>query len=397
LIAPRLRGLASTLVFPLAWVGVEFIESRLSPGATWGLSGYTQFGNQPLLQTASVTGTFGITFLIGWFASVVNLAWDRRFVWREIQSAVLLYAAVFILVILSGSARIAAADSPARMVRAAVVSYPREMFRPGEATHIRFGQVNAEEREPFRRKMSLLQDWFLENSDREARAGAKLILWPELNLLVFKEDEPAFIERAKELARRDTTYLLIGMASVTLGATRPLENKAVLINDSGRIVCSYVKGHPMTGGEETYGTPGDGRPFVGRTAFGRTAIAICFDMDFPGFIREAGEEHAELLLVPANDWAEIKHVHTWMAGFRAVENGATMIRATSTGLSTVVDPYGRTLALTDHFSPGARVMVAQVPLASTGTIYSRVGDLFSWLCLACLAILAAWGAVRPVS
>jgi len=141
--------------------------------------------------------------------------------------------------------------------------------------------------------------------------------------------------------------------------------------------------------------PGNDRPFIGGTAYGRAAVAICFDMDFPAFIREAGQAQADLLLVPANDWDEIKKIHFWMAAFRAVENGATMIRATSTGLSTVVDPFGRTLAVTDHFWPGARVMVAQVPIARTGTVYARVGDLFSWLCLLALVMLTVRGAARP--
>lgn len=397
LLASRLSGVTSTLVFPLTWVTAEFIFTRLSPSASWGSAGYTQYGNLPLLQLASVTGTFGITFMLVWFASIVNWALDHHFEWEIVKGGVLLYASTLSLVMLAGSWRLAAADTTTRTVRAAVVSYLRDMFKPGEATRIRFGQVSGEEREPFRGKMAGLQDWFLENTQREARAGAKIILWPELNLLVFKEDEPAFLERAKQLARENGIYLLMGMASVNLGAERPLENKAVLIDDSGKIVCSYVKGHAMPGWEETLGRPGNAHPFIGGTAYGRTAIAICFDMDFPWFIREAGEEHADLLLVPANDWEEIKQIHSWMAAFRAVENGATMIRGTSTGLSTVVDPYGRTLAVTDHFAPGARVMVAQVSLARTGTLYARVGDLFAWLSLASLVTLTGWGVLRKVS
>jgi apolipoprotein N-acyltransferase len=262
------------------------------------------------------------------------------------------------------------------------------MFKPGEATHIRIGMVSAEERGPFREKMVHLQEWFLETTHREALAGAKIVIWPELNLLVFKEDEQPFLERARQLARTDSIYLLMGMATVTLGVQRPLENKALLINDSGAVICSYGKSHAMPGWETELGTPGTGSVPVVNTAYGRMAIAICFDADFPGFIRQAGEQHADLLLVPANDWEEIKHIHLAMAAFRAVEIGATMIRATSTGLSSLIDPYGRILAVTDHFAPGARVMVAQVPLASTSTMYDRVGDLFAWLCVAALVVLA---------
>jgi apolipoprotein N-acyltransferase len=343
---------------------------------------------------AAFTGLSGIAFLATWFASVVHWAWGRDFAWDKIRGGVLTCAGIVILVILAGSLRLTTSSSPTRTVRAAVVSYPREMFKPGEATNIRKGKVSGEERGPLREKMARLQDWFLETTHREARAGAKIVVWPELNLLVFREDEQLFLERARELARTDSIYLLMGMATVTLGAQRPLENKALLINDSGAVICSYAKSHPMPGWEVELETPGTGYVPVVNTAYGRMAIAICFDADFPGFIRQAGEQHADLLLVPANDWEEIKHIHLAMAAFRAVEIGATMIRATSTGLSALVDPYGRMLGVTDHFAPGARVMVAQVPLQSTGTLYDRVGDLFAWLCVTALVLLAGWGVFR---
>ncbi len=394
LLAIRLSGGVPTLIFPLAWVTVDFLISRLAPSGSWGLSAYTQHGNLPLVQVASVVGLFGITFLAGWFASVVNWAWEQQFIWEKVRLPLLLFSTVFCLTVLAGWFRLSTSHPPARNVRASVVTYPREMFRPGEATRIRFGQIGEEEKEPLRRKTLELQDWFLSSSEGEARAGSKIVLWPELNLLVFKEDEPAFLERARSLARKEGVYLLMGMASVELGARCPLENKAMLIDDSGTILCSYMKGHPVIGSEEDLQKASDTRPFVGNTAFGRAAIAICFDMDFPSFIRQAGEERADLLLVPANDWREIKDIHSWMASFRAVENGATMIRATSTGLSSVVDPFGRTLAVVDHFMPGARVMVAQVPLASTRTLYVRIGDAFAWLCLLGLLILTGWGVLR---
>jgi apolipoprotein N-acyltransferase len=70
-----------------------------------------------------------------------------------------------------------------------------------------------------------------------------------------------------------------------------------------------------------------------------------------------------------------------------------MVRATKGGVSGAVDAFGRTLAVTDHFSAGAQTwaqtMIAQVPLTRVSTIYTRVGDLFAWLCVASLLILIA--------
>ena len=74
LIAPRLKGFVSTLVFPLAWVTMQYIMTIASPYSSFGSLAYTQYGNLPLLQILSVTGLSGITFLLAWFASVVNWA-----------------------------------------------------------------------------------------------------------------------------------------------------------------------------------------------------------------------------------------------------------------------------------------------------------------------------------
>jgi apolipoprotein N-acyltransferase len=117
-------------------------------------------------------------------------------------------------------------------------------------------------------------------------------------------------------------------------------------------------------------------------------------MDFPSLLRQAGQAGAELLLVPANDWALIKHLHFRMAVFRAIENGVSMVRATSSGVSGAVDPWGRTVALSDHFSPGVRVLIAQVPVAHAPTLYARVGNLFAWCCIVSLVIMAAWTILR---
>jgi len=68
LVAPLVPGFWATLVFPVAWTATEFLDSRWNPYGTWGATGYTQHGVLPLMQLASVTGVWGIGFLIGWFA-----------------------------------------------------------------------------------------------------------------------------------------------------------------------------------------------------------------------------------------------------------------------------------------------------------------------------------------
>src|SRR5215510_3501452 len=82
LLAPGLRGVSSTLVFPVASASVEYLTSLTNPYGTWGAVAYTQTGDLPLLQLAAVTGIFGIAFLVAWFASTLDLVLERVPRWR---------------------------------------------------------------------------------------------------------------------------------------------------------------------------------------------------------------------------------------------------------------------------------------------------------------------------
>ncbi len=77
------------------------------------------------------------------------------------------------------------------------------------------------------------------------------------------------------------------------------------------------------------------------TEYGRWSAAICFDLDFPRLIRQAGRMNADLLLAPSNDWTEVREMHLRMHILRAVEQGFTLFRPTKDGISAAADPYGR--------------------------------------------------------
>jgi apolipoprotein N-acyltransferase len=384
--ASRLGGLGSTLVFPMAFVAAEFLRSRLAPGATWGSIAYTQYGYLPLMQLAALVGIWGITFLIAWFAATFDLAWSSGLDWSVVRTPVLAFTAVLGTIVLAGSVRLAFAPTDRASIRVATVNRPVDLFIPGEMTRISEGSVAPEERGRLTDKLTRLHDWFLEGSRREARAGARLIVWPEQNLLIFKEDEPAFLARAQRLAEDEGVYLAMGMGTIHVGAALPFENKLVMVDPAGRIVVSYLKTHPVPGWEASIMRRGDGHLPVVATRDGRIAGAICYDADFPEFMRQAGHGAADLLIVPANEWKAIKRVHVQMAAFRAIENGVPLVRPASSGLSTAFDQWGRVVGVADYFAPGDRTMVAQVPLGRVRTLYARTGDLFAWLCVAGLVV-----------
>jgi apolipoprotein N-acyltransferase len=389
---PRLGGIGATLIFPLAFVAAEFLRSRFAPGASWGSIAYSQYGYLPLMQLAAFVGIWGITFLIAWFASTAELAWARGFDWQAVRTPVLAFAAVFGTVVLIGNLRLAFAGTERPSMRTATLNRPVDLFIPGEITRITEGSISAEERPRMAEKLVRLHDWFLEGSRREARAGARLVAWPEANLLVFKEDEPGFLDRAQRLAAEEHVYLAMGMATVTLGETLPLENKLILIDPAGRVITEYRKSHPVVGWEAGIMKVGNGHMGMAETKDGRIATAICYDADFPEFIHQSGQAAADLLIVPANEWKAIKEVHYQMAAFRAIENGVPLVRPAASGISTAFDPWGRLLGTADFFAPGDRTMTAQVPVGGIRTLYARTGDLFAWLCVGGLvaALAVAW-------
>jgi len=276
-------------------------------------------------------------------------------------------------------------------MRVATLNRPVDLFEPGEITRITEGRVRPDSNPALAAKVARLQEWFLACSRREARAGARLVVWPETSLLVFQHDERGFLEQAASVAKNEHVTLAMGLATIHLGEPLPLENKLVLIDALGRTLVSYRKTHPVAGWEASIMRIGDGRLPVAATPDGRIAGAVCFDADFPEFVRQAARGSADVFVLPVNEWRAIKDVHFQMHAFRAIETGVPLVRAAASGLSAAFDPWGRLLGVSDFFAPGDRTLTVQVPMGRVGTVYAATGDVFAWLCVA--GLLIALGAV----
>jgi apolipoprotein N-acyltransferase len=392
-ISPRLSGVAATLVFPASWVAVEYLRS-LSPIATWGATGYSQYGNLPLVQVVSVTGLWGITFLIGWFAAAVNQLWQDGAGARGARRAALICASSLAAVLLLGGARLALQVPSGVGVRVASLSpLPGSDRIDGDVVgRLLAHQESAADLKEFHTWSATVADDLLARSEREARSGARIIFWGEGNCKCLKEDENAIIERGRTLARKYQVYLGMGMGSWDRAAAKPLENKLVLVTPDGDVAWQHFKTHPVPGGEAAISAVDDGRLPLSETPYGRLSGVICFDGDFPELLAQAGGMQTDILLDPSNDWPAIDPLHTRMASFRAVEQGINLIRQTSNGLSAAYDCQGRVLAAVDYYHADDPVMVALVPMHGVRTIYSTVGDSFAWLCFGVVGLLTfrAW-------
>ncbi|MEJ2303053.1 MAG: hypothetical protein P8Y14_16125, partial [Anaerolineales bacterium] len=117
LLAPRLRGFLATLVYPLAATTMEYFGAMTNPQGSIGAQAYAQSGDLVLMQLASLTGIWGIGFLVSWFGALVNWAWERSFEWKEIRRGAAIYAGILLAVMAYGGARLAFARQPTHTVR----------------------------------------------------------------------------------------------------------------------------------------------------------------------------------------------------------------------------------------------------------------------------------------
>jgi apolipoprotein N-acyltransferase len=362
LLWPRLRLLGGLLLFPAARAACEYGMGAFSPlGTAYGLSAVTQFDNLALLQVTSITGPYAIGFLIGWLATTVNWAWANPFELPRLRRIVGAYAAILFVVILAGGARLAFFPPTTDSVRIAAIA-------PNGAT------------EP---NVAVLDELFA-TSRVAANAGAKVVIWSENAAVLSTPDETGFLDKAAAVAREEQIYL-----NVADNLPR-VHDETHLLGPGGDVLWSYRKARPIPG-LEVY-APGDGKVPVVQTPHGRLANVICYDADFPALVRA----DADIMLVPGGDWPQMGRVHTLkMASLRAIEQGYSLVRADFNGVSAAFDHQGHVLAMLDTTGAGRHLMIVDVPVRGTTTLYRLIGDVFAWLCVAGVVLGIGKGVLRP--
>jgi apolipoprotein N-acyltransferase len=402
----------STLFFPAFAVAIEFLHTVFSGGIWWSIAN-SQYRLSWLTQVASVTGIWGISFLLYWTASVVVWMFGRRTRGRW-KAGLGIYGGVLAVVLVAGWIRCSgdAAGSAGgdRTVKVAGVTVPLvglyETFYSDYSGQRIVINPRASVTDPVMRLVGQAEASYIESADtvrfrnvvaairtvndslfslsqQAADRGAKIICWSEGNGIAWKAGEKAFMERGQRFAAKNKIYLLMTICVVNPGNITPgkkfLENEAILAGPEGNILTRFHKNNPVPMVEACQ--PGDGVIPVVETAFGRVAVSICYDADFPEQMRQLGEKHADLLLLPSGDWYAISPFHTHMAVYRGIENGCSIFREVSNGLSIATDYRGRAIGSRDYFRDGASFWVADLPVGHIQTMYGRIGDILAYGCL----------------
>lgn len=396
-LSPRLDGIARTLVFPAAVTTTELVSTVGSPFGTAGSTAYSQYGSLPLVQLVSITGIWGLTFLVSWLAPVVNQFWERGWSGAAVKGPAVLLVTTTAAVLLYGGAQLAFAAPQVPTVRVAALAPDRQLSDLAYSAPDLSSGDQAERAGVRDTYFAPVLDDLFERSEREAIGGAKVIAWSEAAARTLEEDQAAVVSRAADLAREHEVYLQVSMiVQLPAGDVVPggpsNENHAVLLDPRGTVVWDYLKSKP---------TPGDGHdagpgvvPTVD-TPYGRLATIICQDDFFPGLVRQAGAAGADILLVPSSDWGSVAAWHAQQAPFRAVENGMALVRPTRQGISLATDSQGRLLGhKPDYFVSDDQTLVTSVPTRGTNTWYTALGDVFGYAGAVGLLVLAGV-ALRP--
>ena len=393
IMASKVEGFRSTLIFPVAGVSAEFLNTIFF--GSWGSIAYSQFGNIPFMQTASLIGIWGLTFMILWFGSVIDWCWHEEEMLQRIRRRAWIYPLILVGLLIFGGIRMVTyfpdrnIDPVASFTPASeITAYVNSLELAGYVSTRNMLQNAPDE---LLKLLDATHDAMFVKMDSIISDRTSFFVWPEAPVNVLPLNEDKFIEKAQIISEENSCYTMLAYYLLTPnGAERKPENKCVLIGPDGEVIFHYLKAYPTPGAAHK---AGEKKIPVVDTEYGRVGAAICYDMDFTRLIHQAGRKKVDLMLVPAWDWEAIDPLHTHMAIFRGVENGFSVLRQTGEGLSVCSDPLGRIIAQMDYFTSPDNVMITQVPVQRVPTLYSLIGDSFAWFSML-LLFLFGIGIIR---
>ncbi|GAA4630825.1 apolipoprotein N-acyltransferase [Actinoallomurus vinaceus] len=351
----RRRPLTAVAAVPAAWVAIEYALSVVSPNGAWWSLAYTQADVLPILQTASLTGPWGITFLLlgAPAAAAVLLAPKAAGRLRVAVTAVVVLA----LAVGYGAWRLRTPDGEGAEKVALLVT-DRDGWVPVGSPEGR----------------ALLGRYTARIPDVAAR-GARVVVMPEKAFIADDATLPALTKPLARLAAEQHVDIIAGLILKRAGA---LHNTAIDLPADGSRPVEYFKHHLIPGLESDF-EPGTRQAFVPGSGT-RWGIAICFDLDLPGLVRDYRKSGATTLFVPAWDFDRDRWLHGRMAVTRGVENGMTVARAARNGDLVVSDAHGRIRAEAHSADAPFVSVVTALPTRSARTAYTRFGDWFAWAC-----------------
>lgn len=423
-IAHRRGVLTAYLAIPFLWAAGEYVKSNLPLIAyPWGLLAHTQYLNLPFIQVASLTGSYGLSFLIVWVNAVLAAVVFR---WLPPRGA------------MQGRpfsrnnrrmSRVFAMGGALSVLGALLFGWGH-LAEPvsGERVDVAAVQANIPQAEKWNpHNASKIMQTYAEMTAAAAASKPDLIIWPEAATPGAINQAVNLYSAVLQIARDSKTYLLIGSTSHQKykGARFKdlrYQNSAFFIAPTARgrdlpqyhkiKLLAFAEYLPYAGlvpwkliqvPELGSYVPGEKYTVFEHPKF-KFSATICWENIFPDLVRRFVKNGAEVIVNITNEaWfgrTAAPRQFVAMSVFRAVENQVYVVRCANTGISCIIDPRGHIVKrLTD--AEGQELMVrgvlhGQVIPQKQKTFYTRVGDWAAILCLvaSCVWVVAAWGSRR---
>jgi apolipoprotein N-acyltransferase len=362
----RRQLVRAAFALPILWTAFEYLLEFKSPHSTWGNFGYTQIDVLPLIQIASITGIWAISFTVFLFAGTVSALTAPS----GNKTGLPVIAATFYIAVFGYGAW-------------------RLHFTPAAPT-VKAGLISDDAADPlfpYGKQTVALAQAYASQIPAMVAQGVEVIVLPEKIGHIKGEDVDRVDALFEQAARQYHVTIFVSFEH------QPNLHEARLYAPDGTLEALYEK-HHMLPAFEGYLLPGAKRVVVGRPS-GKWGTEICKDMDFPLLSRQYSHDGAGLMLVPAWDFIVDGPLHQHMAILRGVESGFSIARAAKQGMLSVSDSRGRILAeQSSAAQPGSptapfSILVASVPVWHQPTFYTNTGNWFAWLDLILAVILLA--------
>lgn len=387
LLFTKSKKIRYTLIFPSVYVVIEALVTSII--GTSGVLALSQFSFTPLAQLATITGIHGITFVICWFAAIVNWVFENDFKPIFVKKGFIHFGAVYIIILSYGFIRMAPPSEVQEKVKVATVSGPFNLHQLAKKEKDAMLQLakNPNIKIPvsfFSSDKDISVQ--ISNTRKAAEAGAKIIVWSESALFLNQKQLNTIIAEVKNISMAFNTYILIAFFEENSSAApKPINNKSILIGKDGSIEWEFKKAHP-TPAEVPLVNPGDSIIPILDTEYGSISNVICYDYDFPSLLKQANSQNVNIMLVPAYDWKEFALLHSRMAQFETLQSGRLLIRSNGNGINMVTDNRGTIISERNTFTSNDRILYANLPLNSSPTVYAKIGNAFVILCIICFVL-----------
>jgi apolipoprotein N-acyltransferase len=401
------RGAGRVLAFAVAWTVMEWLRGHVLTGFPWNLAGYAWTASDAMIQLGAVTGIYGLSLVAAVVGAIPATLGDGARTRLSVLLPTAVAAAVLAVLWAGGAARLSAAGPAGDGAMVAGVTV--RLVQPNIAQNHKWREDLREAH--FTRHLELTVAPRAAPSADGAPGGGSVthVIWPETAApFLLEHDAP---RRAAIAAVVPAGGLVItGAPRATARGVTPFRiwNSIHGVDGEGRIAGTYDKAHLVPFGEYlplrryvsalfdiqkiTHGSTDFSSGPGPRTLrfFGLPPVSplICYEAIFPGEVTDPSDRPAWLLNLTNDGWFGMSSgpfQHFESARVRAVEEGLPLVRAANTGISGVVDAYGRVIAMLGLGRKGVVDSPLPAPLGSEPP-YVRFGD---WGLLALLLLVGA--------